>query len=772
MELLCWLEQHIETSLHPRPEVLKSFISNTGQRKILEEFLGNIHRNRLYIFTKSPQILHASLHPTALPEDSKTLVFLKRHQHSIITPENIDDEILYCDYMAPIMKQLCIESREIFLPLICADIIQCKSTNKENNQILYVLHNLLYDVEVAEQTARGRILLVQPIAGLMSAGMVVVNTPRYPALRYLLESTLISWMAHTKTLLSDNPIKDLFKNNGDSHPTPEDMLNVWNEKLVKLQSFLHQLQLPINQAVMEALQPRDTNPFVGAIHQIHRQALQVLEMCETVLPLFQSLWKQCSRIEDTQRTEDILADFQSLMSTLYSMWSKSKFCHQRATFRLILQSVCNFIINKAENIVDTNIFTEPESSQENLKDAQRICTNFRGIYLDFKSRADSANSQNGKLLKEALCNDVQELIATHCHFKEISLVAEIGGIGDVGTDIAVKEICTKYSDTIKDFITSVPNVMNVKEFQPFEIHFYRLRSISKLAISGTINRLVECLWNDILQLGAMFEDQKDSPPRHWNFSQETNHILWINTLINTTQKLMESLEDISPYLLEAKIGQHIKRHTEELMVKLESYKVCTIENWQNKVTQYHSDDLKQTLLKIEDYDESLQDRPYIILINLPEDFLKVLKEQRYLSLEPLELPSSLITISDILGDVPAEQLCIIVNRLQIVVHKYNSIFEMISSVELPFFEERFSAMDQLIRYGLEELTWNMTESSDFIESVTSLVCNDIYQCLDTLLSNSDSILEITASWMVPLPFLQPPDNQLPFTMEKMKIFKE
>lgn len=53
---------------------------------------------------------------------------------------------------------------------------------------------------------------------------------------------------------------------------------------------------------------------------------------------------------------------------------------------------------------------------------------------------------------------------------------------------------------------------------------------------------------------------------------------------------------------------------------------------------------------------------------------------------------------------------------------------------------------QLFEQGLQEYTWKMKESADFIEQAMALVCLDVHQNLDVVQTNSHEIAEITISW--------------------------
>uniref|UniRef100_A0A0L8FUB9 Dynein heavy chain tail domain-containing protein n=1 Tax=Octopus bimaculoides TaxID=37653 RepID=A0A0L8FUB9_OCTBM len=178
--------------------------------------------------------------------------------------------------------------------------------------------------------------------------------------------------------------------------------------------------------------------------------------------------------------------------------------------------------------------------------------------------------------------------------------------------------------------------MNVKEIQPFEANFYKLRSVSKSLevqlsgillksltechsphsqmrllqifhstikqtqvkrnINGIVSDLVDDFWKQILHLEAMFNDQHKSPYRHWNFSPEISRILWIHGLLNNVQKLMSNIKEICPHIQEEEKKQTMKVHFKELLEKFESYKLDAIQKWLSKLDGQYSEKLKQTLL--------------------------------------------------------------------------------------------------------------------------------------------------------------------------------
>lgn len=75
---------------------------------------------------------------------------------------------------------------------------------------------------------------------------------------------------------------------------------------------------------------------------------------------------------------------------------------------------------------------------------------------------------------------------------------------------------------------------------------------------------------------------------------------------------------------------------------------------------------------------------------------------------------------------------------------------------------------QLFEQGLQQYTWRMRESADFIEQAMSLVCVDVHQNLDIVQTNCHEIAGITISWsMGSLDVFTSRDQEKSYSMEEL-----
>ena len=66
------------------------------------------------------------------------------------------------------------------------------------------------------------------------------------------------------------------------------------------------------------------------------------------------------------------------------------------------------------------------------------------------------------------------------HFQLIATTSEIGGAGTMNLDVLVREIYQKYSQTIDEFLSRVPDVLAIDENDGFAEAFFVFRSVIKV----------------------------------------------------------------------------------------------------------------------------------------------------------------------------------------------------------------------------------------------------------------------------------------------------
>ncbi|XP_052258855.1 uncharacterized protein LOC127863384 isoform X2 [Dreissena polymorpha] len=383
------------------------------------------------------------------------------------------------------------------------------------------------------------------------------------------------------------------------------------------------------------------------------------------------------------------------------------------------------------------------------------------------------------------CNDVLELVETTRHFRLLAGAAEIGGAGNMSLDALVKEIHEKYTQSMADFFAVVNNVLSIDGSQNFERAFFQFRTIVK-SLEKRLAEILRLAYNQCptveaqLRLLEVFEgvsgrelvqthlEDKDralvlafngelndvrqmyatghlDPPPHANMPPIVSKLMWIHALKERISRPMEKMKRVSPHSLDGDAGWQMKTNYQEVYKELEEYEGIVTQEWQRNITEELTLRLKQPLLIAEEYDEDIEVRPQVVHVNLDPQLLLLLKETHYLRQEPfsIKLPES---AKELLRNSNPFELRVTATRLETIVSKYNTIMRTMTQFEKPLFERKLSKIDILFEQGLQEFTWKMKESADFIEQAMALVCVDVHQNLDIVQTNSHEIAEITISW--------------------------
>ncbi|XP_053409232.1 uncharacterized protein LOC123561373 isoform X4 [Mercenaria mercenaria] len=405
------------------------------------------------------------------------------------------------------------------------------------------------------------------------------------------------------------------------------------------------------------------------------------------------------------------------------------------------------------------------------------------------------------------CNDVLELVETTRHFRLLAGAAEIGGAGNMSLDALVKEIHEKYTQAMADFFSVVDNVLSIDGSQNFERAFFQFRTVVK-SLEKRLAEILRLSYNQCptvdaqLRLLEVFEGvsgrelvqahlhDKDralvlafnqelndvrkmyaeghlDPPQHSNMPPVVSKLMWVSALKERIKRPMEKMKRVSPHSLEGDEGWQMRDNYMEVFRDLEDYEALITDEWRTNITAELTMRLKQPLLIAEEYDEDIEVRPQVVHVNLDPQLLLLLKETHYLSHEPfnIKLPEA---AKELLRNSNPFELRVTATRLETIVSKYNTIMRTMTQFEKPLFERKLSKIDILFEQGLQEYTWKMKESADFIEQAMALVCLDVHQNLDIVQTNSHEIAEITISWSKgTLDVFSARDSGLSYSMEEL-----
>ncbi|KAJ1184768.1 hypothetical protein NDU88_001571 [Pleurodeles waltl] len=391
--------------------------------------------------------------------------------------------------------------------------------------------------------------------------------------------------------------------------------------------------------------------------------------------------------------------------------------------------------------------------------------------------------QNMNMFMER-CNDVLDLLETMKHFQVLETVVKIGGAGSPSLDARVEEIWDTYSRTKETFISQASDIFIIDRNNPFEKAFFDFRIVIKdlehrlagilrvsfqqchtigaqlrlLEVFEGISRrelikehlrdqdqqLVSMFIEELTQVKDMFQQMCEDPPQHINTTPTVSKLVWIKGLKARISEPMTKLKMVSPVSLDGDLGWKLRNIYTETVEEFERYEDNLVTSWLQAAKEELSDSIKLPLLAVGDNKEEL-DYYYKIHLNLNADLLLLLREAKYLMKPPFHVQLK-EPVQSVVRTVDMHKLKVLLSHLETVVSKYNEVMRMIADYEMPLFDKKLIHITELLKDGLEVFTWNMEESADYIERLTSCIWVDLHTNYNIVKHNYEVILSLTCAW--------------------------
>ncbi len=125
-------------------------------------------------------------------------------------------------------------TREVFMPLLCAD----SNSSDQADKLMDIMHRIISQIAVAQSQIEDSVTL--PLPALPVLASAATNPSRRLTVLHILETTLINWQKQIKNVLKQQPevgimIPTFFTN---------DEIHVWTTCINKLNNLIVQLDAP------------------------------------------------------------------------------------------------------------------------------------------------------------------------------------------------------------------------------------------------------------------------------------------------------------------------------------------------------------------------------------------------------------------------------------------------------------------------------------------------------------------------------------------------
>lgn len=278
------------------------------------------------------------------------------------------------------------------------------------------------------------------------------------------------------------------------------------------------------------------------------------------------------------------------MKTILLIWKCSKHYNTPNRLTIIIQEICNDIIEAARNFINpSEIFaSEPEEAADRLRLVLRVCNAFKQTYFEYKQMTvDTIRPWNfdTKLVFRRLdqvlfrVENILGLFEIIIEFNRLEKI-EIGGTKGKILSSQVAQIFIEFQSGLIGFAKLKYDILNINsnEFEIDRNAFIEkitdldrristilcqafddcsgLHSCFRLieSFAGLINRhhiqkdfeqkyfeLLRIYTRDLEDVSVIFMKGKEDPPIHYNMAPVTGAVSWIHELKERINKAMEKL---------------------------------------------------------------------------------------------------------------------------------------------------------------------------------------------------------------------------------------
>ncbi|KAJ3158178.1 hypothetical protein HDU86_003133 [Geranomyces michiganensis] len=761
-----WFEDKVCAALKIKADKWKKMTMTQDNVQTIVDFLDKDFSTILFYLTPKEDLLPAVVFPSSLKR--KSVYFLKNKTGAPIT-EKLDTELTLGDLSANPLEFLSNLLEEVYLPLL---------TNPKNleswpevvaSDVLRHFHQLNGAVYVISGKAKGKTMLPLPHGAKLT-------TEADRSVLHTVESAVIDWTHQIKEVIKSSSAAPLEEG---LNPGPMVEIDFWAAKAANLKSVYQQLTDDKIQKISKLLEVSKST-YYPAFRMIFDEVVAALDEADDITKYLRALRPVVERLTSVNDFIELAQIFPSLMHTLVLIWKHSKYYNTPQRMTIVLQEICNDIIEQARNFINpSELFSsEPEEAAERLKVVIRVCNAFQDTLYDAKAQmADSKRPWNfdTKLVFLRLdkflgrVQQIVELFDTIIEFNRLEKI-EIGGTKGKILSSQVAQIFTEFTAALSTFSKLKYDLLdlNLNEFDTDLAAFHDkiadldrrigtilsqsfddcsgLNSCFRLleSFAGLLNRpviqtdfekkyfaLLKMYSEDLDVVAAIFAHFRAHPPIHYNMAPVTGAVAWIHELKDRISKAMEKLKSFNHSAMNTEDANVVKVKYDALYETLEVYERSIFNKWSDTIIDESEANLSKPLLVREDG---------LLKVNFDPTVVALLREVRYfesLSVTPPEAAAAIYSKSDVFRKY--------IFQLDHITKSYNGIRTGVLEVERPLIEERIGQIDKQIEYALTTLNWTSGDIVTYIAEIGNSV-GDLSSVLQLMKSNLNQIQKIMKAW--------------------------
>ncbi|KAJ8413756.1 hypothetical protein AAFF_G00082630 [Aldrovandia affinis] len=303
----------------------------------------------------------------------------------VLTPDSIQSNLCYGDLSYSPLDQFSALVEEVVVPILSNKRNHCEWPHVVSQDIKQHVHSLKTNVFVVAGQVRGKTLLPLP-AGSERVEQAALERDKSgdlvdKSIIHSIESVVIEWSHQIREVLKKDSSEPLLE--GKS-PTPHVELLFWKNRYADLECIYGQLKSTKVSKMSELLERMESS-YYPAFRNMFQDVLAALEEARDINIYLKPLQRLFEGLESVEFSE-IKSQISPLMHTVCLLWANSKYYNTPARIIVLLQEICNLLIQQARAYLNPEdmLKGETEESLAKVQGTMDILHHFRQTYDEMR----------------------------------------------------------------------------------------------------------------------------------------------------------------------------------------------------------------------------------------------------------------------------------------------------------------------------------------------------------------------------------------------------
>ncbi|WAR03796.1 DYHC-like protein [Mya arenaria] len=309
----------------------------------------------------------------------KACYFVKKSKEALPKDIPFRQAVLYGDLSYSPLDQLSAFVDEVLVPLLSNERNHDHWPNVVSKDVTRHVHNLKGNVFVVSGQAKGKTLLPLPVGAERVHEIELDSADSLDrALIHTIESMVIEWTHQIQDVLKKDSAQPLLEG---LNPTPFVELEFWKNKAMNLECIYEQLRDPKVRKMAELLEKTGSSYFIS-FKEIFRDCVAALTEAQDINMYLKPMRHHFEDYEQAEFDESKKL-FGPMMNALCLVWANSEYYNTPARIIVLLQEMCNMIIQMASNFLEPMELFKGEV-EEVIGKVRKACDVLKGFRDEYE----------------------------------------------------------------------------------------------------------------------------------------------------------------------------------------------------------------------------------------------------------------------------------------------------------------------------------------------------------------------------------------------------